>query len=145
MFTDLGIFCNHAPDVCEWRKVSNEFFNGFSGNLWLIAQAIQGFGVVGQVGDGIGEGIDEQEILEVFHHLFGMLSLPQVIVSVADLHRRLDQWVYKKEAHSEVIKPAATTLGEKLPQPEPDQEQKQTPESAMLALWRSFFGSEEIE
>jgi len=90
--------------------------------------------------DGTGPGIRNAELVSVFKKLLSLTRLPQVVVSVADLHQRIVEWVNRP----------ATSVGEgteKIELDTTDHNVSTGPggiEGSILDMWCLFFGMPEI-
>jgi amino acid adenylation domain-containing protein len=96
-----------------------------------------------------GQGISSSEIDDVFEHVLNMTSLPQVIVSVGNLDKRLRKWIYRDAATQKVNKANRSSIagqalvtyqlfensGEQLIDPA---------QHALIKLWQEFFGLDRI-
>lgn len=96
--------------------------------------------------EGKGEGINAEELIDIFDRILSLINLPQVAISVADLNKRLDKWIYRKTAVRIDEKPFTYRLANKtepvlIVENEPDT----SPQQALLTLWQGFFGSAEID
>ena len=60
MLTDDSVFGYDPAHLGKRSEVPDEFFDGLVDDLWLVAQANKGFGVIGEVGDSIRDGIDDR-------------------------------------------------------------------------------------
>lgn len=96
--------------------------------------------------EGKGEGINTEELIDVFDRILSLISLPQVAVSVGDLNKRLDKWIYRKTADRIEEKPLTYRLANKTEPVLIDENEPILPlEQALLTSWQNFFGSAEID
>lgn len=93
----------------------------------------------------VGQGIDQKEIIEVFHRLLDLKDLPQIVVSVADLNERLNQWVYRKETPEISELHAARHRESDQFSAKENAQSSASAEDSLLVLWQQFFGSQEID
>ncbi len=101
---------------------------------WLCAN-VDGFNLTG----GAGEGINEKEIGEVFERLLSVIHLPQVVVSVADINKRIDQWVKKIVPASDIRE---DTAGDGLVEWEEEAANSglTNTQLRLRRVWQHFFG-----
>lgn len=94
-----------------------------------------------------GEGINSEEITEVFERILTMTSLPQVAVSVADLNLRIDQWVKTGTEESKTDETGLADLKDLENEIYADTDDGSvTPyEKRLIRIWQSFFGNAEID
>jgi polyketide synthase PksJ len=102
---------------------------------WVCAN-IDGFNLDG----GKGEGINEREIDEVFERVLSVVHLPQVIVSVGDLNKRVDRWVKRMPDNedSEQTQDEAGGAGK-------NNMDQATTQHRLIKIWKSFFGIAEAD
>ena len=91
---------------------------------------------------GTGEGINSREIDETFERILSLMSLQQVIISVADLNKRMAQWVRRDNGHTKI--PDIPVL-EMLPVNGLNSEPATAVQSKLVQLWKNFFGIADIE
>ena len=93
----------------------------------------------------IDHALDKIEILEVLCYALAFKELPQVIVSKADLHKRLEKWVYKKEIiPEEGQEPELMNTKPDDMLYESGDDSLNPLEKKLLTLWKNFFGKLEI-
>jgi acyl transferase domain-containing protein/acyl carrier protein len=81
------------------------------------------------------EHINQPEIFEVFTRALSLRDTPQVAVSTADLHTRLQKWVFAQTATVDTAVAARQTEETASPGDPTDME------TALITLWRDFFGN----
>jgi polyketide synthase PksJ len=100
-------------------------------NNWICAN-IDGFNLDG----GKGEGINEREVAEVFERILSVIHLPQVIVSVADIEKRVNRWVKRTEEKATDIM---------LSSEDDTTSNLSTTERKIKKIWQQFFGIPELD
>jgi amino acid adenylation domain-containing protein len=81
-----------------------------------------------------GDGITTEELHAIFERLVSLCYLPQVIVSVADLDRRVRKWIGEKAEPGGMDRQVDDGYGKDI----------DTIEERLLSLWADFFGKPDI-